>query len=261
MYQKKRHFVNEGFLKIKNFMTSAEKKKIVRVFLAVLEKYIEKKEFSKFRNLKSLENERLHKYLISLRKGKPLIFSNFYDELKLNAELRSIFYSKKFLKIFSYLLNTNISNLYLNGFMFRIDSPIDNKNILEWHQDGSYYEQTYPKFNAMVCWLPVTNNNEYNGTLKFVPNSHKKLIKTKKQKKNASEQFSIKVSDKNKILNLDSSFGDANFLHINIKHKSGINKSNFFRLTIGCRCHDTSKKFNLGREVFVYNKTKKTSLL
>lgn len=200
MYQKKRQFVNKGFLKIENFLSVSEKKKIIKVFLAVLKKYASKVAFEKFKNIKNLNNENLHRFLIELRKNSQSIFSNFYDELNLNANLRSIFYSKKFLKIFSYLLNTKESNLYLNGFMFRLDSPIDNRNSLEWHQDGAYYEQTYPNFNALVCWLPVSNNSENNGTLNFIDKSHKKFIKTKKtKKKNKSEQFKIKIPKNSKV--------------------------------------------------------------
>ena len=208
----------------------------------------------------NIENIYLHKKLINFRKEEPKKFSSFYDELQLNASFRSIFYGKKFLKLFSKILNVKEEFLFINGTMFRLDAPNDKRNTLDWHQDSAYYEQTYPTYNAAVCWLAVTNNNCKNGTLKFVLKSHNRFIKTKSKKRDNlySEQFNCSISKDEKKLIKDfiSSFGDIGIFHMNLKHKSGKNISKKFRLTIGCRFHDTSKNFNVGKEMYYFNKSK-----
>ena len=106
----------------------------------------------------------------------------------------------------------------------------------------------------------VTNNNCKNGTLKFVLKSHNRFIKTKSKKRDNlySEQFNCSISKDEKKLIKDfiSSFGDIGIFHMNLKHRSGKNISKKFRLTIGCRFHDTSKNFNVGKEMYYFNKSK-----
>ena len=50
------------------------------------------------------------------------------------------------------------NSIFINGFMFRLDAPHDGRNALGWHQDSSYYQMSYPKFNSGFCWIPLTNN-------------------------------------------------------------------------------------------------------
>ena len=83
--------------------------------------------------------------------------------------------------------------------------------------------------------------------------------KSSKYKKLNSQQFKItkKVS---KVETLESLFGDVSIFHMNIKHRSGLNISSKIRMTIGCRFHEFNKKFNIGKEVYIFNKSKKTTL-
>ena len=148
--------------------------------------------------------------------------------------------------------------------MIRLDGPLDKKNTLDWHQDGPYYEQTYPEFNACVCWLPITKNNEENGTLRFISRTHMEYKKSTKQKfgPEYSTQFknSPTKSEEDRIQNFEGDFGDMGSLHMNLKHASGKNISSKFRITLGCRFHDTSSIFNLGQELYFYKDSKSTSL-
>lgn len=248
-------FEDNGYSKVTSFLSKKNKTQIFELFKSCTKKYI------KFDKFKDFENLELHKKLIQLRKKDYKKFGDFYDFLNLNSSLRSIFYQEKFIKKFAKLLKTNRDNIFINGFMFRMDAPNDNRNILNWHQDSLYYQMTYPEQNAGVCWIAITKNSNKNGTLIFIPRSHKKLIETKSNKKNShsSEQFKIKISSKEKKIakNFNSDFGDSGFFHLNIKHKSGKNISKKIRMVIGCRFHDMKKKFNIGKEIYYFNKTKK----
>ena len=160
----------------------------------------------------------------------------------------------------------NENRIFLNGFMFRFDTPFDQRNSLGWHQDSHYYMQTYPKFNAGVCWLGITKNTDRNGTLVYIPKSNKKFGKNVSQlKKNkfSSETLRINIKKKEELNSrtLDTNFGDVLLMHMNTKHRSGINTSDKVRMTLGIRFHDMSKEFHSGKELYFYNKTNKKNLI
>lgn len=252
-----KNYKKNGFIKINSFLNLKEKKLILKASYFTFKKFITIKKYSTF------EDQKLHNKLISFRKTNPKKFGSMYDMLNLNSSIRSIFFQKKFQKIFSKLLNIPQEEIFLNGFMFRLDVPNDKRNSLDWHQDSSYYEMTYPNYNAGVCWISLTNNSINNGTLQFISKSHKDgYLKTslKKNSKLSSEQYKINISKEDKIEHLISEFGDASFFHMNIKHKSGLNKSKKVRFTLGCRFHAISKSFNIGKEIFIYNKSNKPKL-
>ena len=245
----------DGFLNIRNFLSKSEKKDIIDVIYQTFSPHIEIADKKKF----SVENDQFHKELISLRKKNPKKFGEIYDKLKLNAKLRSIFYKKKMLKIFSKILKNKIENIFLNGFMLRFDAPNDKRNNLDWHQDSSYYAMTYPKMNAGVCWIAITFNSKKNGTIQYIPKSNWTIEKSFRLNKNgnytsAQNTIKIKKNELQKKRNLTLSFGDVSFLHMNLKHRSGVNNSQKFRITLGCRFHDMDLDFNSGKEVYVFNK-------
>jgi ectoine hydroxylase-related dioxygenase (phytanoyl-CoA dioxygenase family) len=124
---------------------------------------------------------------------------------------------------------------------------------------------SYPEFNSGVCWIPLTNNSEKNGSLIFVTSNNPRFIKkTKSFKKDDlnSEQYTTTLTsdEKKRIKNLTVSLGDAAFFNMNIKHRSGINSSKKIRITIGCRFHDMKKSFNVGKEIYFFNKNLKSKL-
>ena len=253
-------FDKNGYLIFKNFLSAAEKKIIFKAFFETLSKYLK---ISKSSSSMNFNNTSLHNKLINFRKKNPKKFGDMYDELNLNASFRSIFYSRKFIKMFSKILKTKKELLIINGFSFRLDAPFDKRNVLEWHTDAPYYEQTNPYYNAGVCWVALTNNSFENGTVKFIPGSNKSKVDSKNLKftrksKQAEGIIKTQVNKKEEkiVRDLDVFFGDVGIFHMNLKHKSGKNISRKLRLTLICRFHDTSKKINIGKEMYIYNKTK-----
>ena len=252
-------YKDSGHYLKKNFLSIVEKKYILKICNSIFPEYIS------LDNVQSFEDLKLHKKLIDLRNNYPKKFGEMYDKFILSSSLRKIFYNHKFINIFAKLLNSKPSNIFINGYMFRFDAPYDKRNSLNWHQDSPYYQMTYPKYNAGVCWLSITKNSIKNGSLNFIPESHKKgFVKASntKSKKFTSEQFTLKVgsSSKDKIKIMNASFGDAAFFDMNLQHKSGINKSSKIRMTIGCRFHDMNNEFNYGKEKFIFDKTSKSTL-
>ena len=247
-------FNKKGYLTERDFLNKNEKKIINDVISEIYSEYflVRRKNFS-------VESQVFHDNLLKLRLENPFEFGKIYDQFKLNAKLRSIFYSSKFIKKFSKILDVPTEKIFINGFMLRLDAPNDKRNKLDWHQDTPYYKMTYPKMNAGVCWLAITKNSKNNGTLVFIPNSHEKYIsnvKSSKKNKFSSENFKLLISKKEleNVKNLNQSFGDASFLHMNLKHRSGTNFSKKFRITLACRFHAMEDGFNVGHEIYNYNK-------
>ncbi len=250
-------FKKNGFFLKKSFLSKNEIKKINCLLYDVASKYI------KINKFKDFDDPNLHKKLIIFRKNNPKLFGEMYDNLNLNSQLRSIFFSEKFLSFFSKILNTSKNLIYVNGFMLRLDAPKDTRNSLDWHQDSSYYEMSHPEYNAGVCWISLTNNDKENGSLVFIPKSHLQnfhKVKSIKKSNLYSQQFTLKVNNLENVSQLKSKTGDAAIFHMNIKHKSGVNNSNRIRMVLGCRFHDMKKKFNSGKEIYFFNKTNKPYL-
>ena len=250
---------DNGFLLLKNVLNDTEKKIIVKAFYQVLSKYLK---IGKNHSNLNFSDTSLHDKLIDFRKKNPKKFGDLYHELPLNASLRSIFYSKKFINLFSKILKTKKEFIVLTNFIFRLDGPFDKRNVGSWHLDSHFNEQTHPIYNAGFCWMPLTNSSSDNGTLKFIPGSNKSKVNAKNLKftrksKRSGAEIVIQVSEKEKKLTKDvnASFGDLGIFHIKLKHRSGKNISKKFRLTLICRFHDTSKKLNVYKELYIYNKT------
>lgn len=257
------NFNKNGILIKKNFLKKKQKDLVKMVFREYFRKicypHLEKNNFN-------IEDAEIQKKIIKYRAKFSKKFGTIYDDLKLNANLRSIFYDKLFIDLFANILGVNESRVFLNGFMFRFDAPFDQRNTLNWHQDSAYYQQTYPKFNAGVCWLGLTKNTEKNGTLVYIPKSNKNFVKNlSRSKKNKfhSELLRIKITKKEdlKTRNANTNFGDALIMHMNTKHRSGINTSGKIRMTLGVRFHDMSKGFHSGKELYFYNKINKPKLI
>ncbi len=262
-------FYKEGHFTLKKFLKEKEKKMITKTFFKILSKYININKDLKKINFKT---DIINKKIINFRKKNPKLFSDFYDELCLNSSLKSIFFSERFFNLFAKILKTQKEYIYVNGFMLRLDSPNDTRNSVDWHIDSFFFEQTSPHFNSAVCQLPLTDFNNFNGSIEFIPKSQHKIFKSKTLKKDSlifkrksklsTYSATIPVSEKEKeeAQFLNASFGDASFIHVNLKHRTFKNNSKKMRLSLICRFHDSSKKFNIGKEFYIYNKTGKKTL-
>ena len=244
----------------KNFLNTSDKNELTELFFDSFKNSLPSK-FSKKKSL--LEDEEFHKALINFRKKNPKKFGKLYDLFKLKAQVKSFFFKRKFLILFSKILNIEIKNLYISGIMLRMDAPEDKKNTLDWHQDSAYYHINYPKFNSYVAYVPLVKNTSENGTVQYIPKSNKRLLNHKKIKiKKNVIKHAIKPSksELKKIKNFDINFGDVGVFHTNLKHRSGTNISKKIRLNLLCRFYDMSKSFNEGSERYVFKSSGKSFL-
>jgi ectoine hydroxylase-related dioxygenase (phytanoyl-CoA dioxygenase family) len=245
-------FVADGACHIDNFLDDDTKELVKEIIFESFKNDLKLKQTNSF----DIEDDTFHQKLLNLRVEHPQRFDEIYLNMHLNARFRSIFINDKMLNIFAEATRVSKNSLFVNGFMLRLDAPLDKRNTLDWHQDSSYYRMSYPYFNSGVCWMSVTKNTFDNGALIYVPNSHSTFLNTSiESDTEASRQLPISISNK-ELKNskyLEQEFGDISLLHMNLKHRSGINTSNKFRITMGCRFHAIDKAFNNGKEVFKYS--------
>ena len=169
---------------------------LFETFIEILNKYLRKNKFNELdKNVPASWNDQLvHKSLLELRTKSPSDFGDFYNTINLSASLHRIFFNEELIEVVSQLLYTSNNNLCLTDFMMRIDSPIDCRNPLNWHEDSSYYLKNKSGLNGLTCWIPMHEVNSNNGTLQFLKGTHKLgNIKTESSdhKEHFSQQFEI----------------------------------------------------------------------
>lgn len=168
--------------------------------------------------------------------------------------------SEKVTNVVEKLLKTDKKILGATAIQLRMDSPIDNRNKLNWHQDSAFFKQNINGNNAMSTWMPLQKTNFDTGPLEFLEKSHKQgslRFKHKKVKKYETVQKEVdsKLIDKFNLKQFELDIGDIIFLNFDTIHRSGVNKSNIFRIVAICRYHKMSlNDFNAGLNIYRYNK-------
>lgn len=251
-------YCKDGMLIKKNYFPINDTSSLFHAFVNILNKYLEING-SPLIDLSSSNwnDESLHNILKNLRTTDPITFGNFYNAMKINVELHRIFYNQKIMRQVAELLNVPETGLCISGQMLRIDSPVDKRNSLAWHQDSSYYLQNKSSKNGLVCWVPMMDVDFHNGTLQYLKGSHNEgLLSAKSSGKGdlVSEQFKIedKVISKYTILDAKMQFGDVGFFTMDMIHRSGSNQSKKFRIVAGARYHNMlAHDFRVGE--FKYN--------
>ncbi len=246
-------FKKKGYLLIKNVFNKKDFFEIRKTILEVSKKFTNSKT-----NYKSVEDIFFHKHLIKLRKN-PKKFALFFDTLQTSASLINFWTNKKIISIIERIMQCEKEFISATDMLLRIDSPIDDRNKLDWHQDSSYFKQNNSGYNGLNCWAPLTKLKFEMGPLEFLENSHKLgCIKVKKIRKgkfgSLQRKIPEKITNKFKIKKYEMKPGDILFLNMDTLHRSGTNISNFFRMTSICRYHNAkSKDFNPGLNIYRYS--------
>ena len=182
---------------------------------------------------------------MNFRKKNPKIFSYYYDLVQSNIILKKITTNNKILNNISKLLKISINSISHSNVMVRMDGPEDSRNTYDWHQERSYY-QINNKYGGIFVWIALVDINEKIGPLELIPSSHKYgFIKPiPKKKKLGSLQNKVPINyikeNKDNIVSVKIKAGDAIFCDMNTFHKSGLNKSGLFRLSLISRFHDSN---------------------
>ena len=256
-----------GYIVVKNILERSDFKNLENSVTTNAIKYIKKKI-----KINSLDNLIFNNELIKLRKKNKKKFAHFYDTLQNSAALYQLWTNNKILKIIEKLMECKSTLICAADFQLRMDSPIDARNTLKWHQDSAYFKQNNSGYNALSCWAPLINLTYNMGPLEFLEKSHKLgcLKSTNKRHDTAkilspytgkfeTEQRELpkKITQEFKLKKFELELGDMLFLNFDTIHRSGINCSKIFRMSTLCRYHKmTSNDFNPGLTLYRYSDKK-----
>jgi len=254
----KDNYLNDGVIKI-NLVTEDMSAPLFETFIDILNKYLRKNKFNQLDEnvLVGWDDQLLHAALLELRTTSPTDFGHFYNTINLSASLHKIFYGEELLEVVAQLLDTPSTNLCLTGLMMRVDSPVDRRNSLNWHQDSSYYLQNANGKNGLVCWAPMHEVNRNNGTLQFLKGSHKlgnvKVESSTKERFSEQREIDDSIARNFEKNDLVANLGDVFFLSMDIIHRSGVNQSDQFRVVAGARYHNMYvSDFHTGELRYIY---------
>ena len=123
---------------------------------------------------------------------------------------------------------------------------------IPWHQDGTYWP-IEPKATCSV-WIAITDVDENNGCMKFIPKSHKLGVLPHLQEDKVTDEGELKGSldlkideksfDKNKAVNCIIKKGQASFHDTYLLHSSNANFSENSRKALVIRYMPSSSLFD-----------------
>jgi ectoine hydroxylase-related dioxygenase (phytanoyl-CoA dioxygenase family) len=239
-------FFYDGYVVVKNILTKNDINLVKNFSSEILN------DFSKYTKIKYLDykcwdDPKFTIKIMKFRKNYRELFSFFYDTIQSNIVLKQICSKNNIVKKIKQILGISSNKISHSNVILRIDGPDDPRNIYDWHQERSYYPMNEDG-NGMVVWIPLVNIEEKIGPLHAAIGSHKEgflrpnIIKKKgfSTQKKVPKQYLKKYQNKLTAIKLNA--GDAIFMHMNTFHRSGMNASNLFRLSIVSRYHDASKK-------------------
>lgn len=254
--KKYRNFLNKnGYLIITNVLNKKDFENIKKLILNTAKIHINFKK----KKISGLDDPHFNKELIKLRKKNKKIFAYFFDTLQTSIASYQLWTNTKIMKIVKKIMACEIDTISATDFLIRIDSPIDKRNKLEWHQDSAYFRQNNKGYNGLNCWTPLTKLPFNMGPLEFLVKSHKLgLVKAKKERPGKFRSLQRKIDHKLiknlKIKKFELNLGDFIFLNMDTVHRSGENSSKIFRMSSICRYHKTnSRDFNPGLNIYKYS--------
>ena len=194
------------------------------------------------------DNEKLvNQVMIQVKKNNPISASWIYETINNSNVFKKFIYNLELESIVSKLIDTDdVNNIGTVSPALRIDIPHDEKNIRDWHQDGSYFLDNVNGNNSLVVWISLGTSNKENGGVIICPKSHlEKKFKSEYKKPEIlkSEQHIAPQSivEKYNQIHLTTTKGDVAFIQMNTIHKSGYNSSNVVRYTAQIRFTNIKK--------------------
>ncbi|EJF06726.1 protein involved in biosynthesis of mitomycin antibiotics/polyketide fumonisin [Thiovulum sp. ES] len=193
-----------------------------------------------------ISKEKLFNELIpKLYFEKPKIASKLYDNLNDLPIFKKLLLEEEILNKVSEILNTEESSLITTHFQFFIHIPHEEKHLLGWHQDSSYYKD-FDSNNSLVCWIPINDTDKFNGGISAIPKSHKAgelehiknefgTHKAQEKEKKGLVYIPQEAFNRENSIDLKTKKGDIAFFDFNLIHKSIVTKSNTTRYTVLAR--------------------------
>ena len=238
-------YTKNGFAIVRNIVPTQRINSLIENIFKLFCKY--SKDFQDLKNLERPWNTELfHKKFIEFRKKDPESFGAIYDSLKPSTTLTELGTDDKVVDHIAKFLKIEPSDLAISEPMCRLDVPNDKRNVLDWHQERSFFPQNRNGLNGLVCWIPLMDITEEIGPIHISPRSHTEgqLKLSSIGKKDVSYTTQIPVPDefvdKYEDLAVPVNVGDAVFFNMLLFHRSGQNISNKIRSAVQARFHTST---------------------
>jgi ectoine hydroxylase-related dioxygenase (phytanoyl-CoA dioxygenase family) len=217
----KKRFIKNGFVIIKNLLSTKEIKQFENDFIEVYSRILKKK----------LNKENLHKIIYNKEiNGEYELLYKCYKKFLISSSFKS---SEKKFSTFSKKIFRKNFKLLKTGVAIGIKNS--NRTAYNWHQEQTYFNKLQ---NTLHYQFPIFNScHKKNGTMSVLARSH--LMGNIKQVKNIkySEKSintylptdirKIKKRFKEKFIKMN--LGDVCLFHENIIHKTNKNYTNKIR--------------------------------
>ena len=231
-------FENEGFVYLPSFYDLENEilpiqKDIYQLISILIKNYnlsIEQETFS---------SQTFDSGLNELLKNHRELVSTIYDAVKKIPSYMKFACSQKNEEIAKMLLKTKFVGFANRGFGIRMDNPLEDKFLTQWHQD--YVSQLCAK-NGIVLWSPLRDVTSEMGPVEFCPSSHKEGVF--RVLKDGDGSYGLKIKNENEIISKYNSIipevksGDLVILNYLVLHRSTPNRSKFTRWAMISRYFD-----------------------
>jgi hypothetical protein len=234
-------FSREGFLIAKRVFDESDLNQILPTVLEVFREY---SPGSLDKDYRSWNDSNLHTDMIGLREHHPEQFSSVFQSINQCLILTSFLCGRRLEGLVERLLGDPWGTICLRAPGIRIDTPNDERVGYDWHQDSAYSEINLSGKNSLVCWVPMQHVDKENGSLIVCPQSHslgRIMVKPTRESSLHAEQRKVPAEYVNRFpaVSVEADFGDAVFVHGDLIHKSGTNRSDRIRFTVVGRYHRT----------------------
>ncbi len=229
-----------GYLIIKDVVPESLHLDLLKAVISLLLKYRPHLGFLKL--VHSWDDGQLHQAIIQFRNEQPREFGLFYDTMFNSLALQQFYFHESILHRAAALLREEPISLSAASFVLRMDVPEDTRNVLNWHQDSSYFQPAQSGSNGLVAWAPLLDVTMENGTVIVCKGSHKEgriPIPAEYQGQGYSHQFtvSLKYVEKYPLIDVVANKRDLVFFNMDIIHRSGRNTSQKVRFSSLGRYH------------------------
>ena len=237
--KKHRNFLKKnGYLVVKNVLNKKDFESMESLILNTAKIYINFKK----KKISRLDDPDFNKELIKLRKKSKKKFAYFFDTLQTSIASYQLWTNTKIMKIVKKIMACEIDTISATDLLVRIDSPIDSRNKLEWHQDSAYLVEGAEKTIQPAAWIPFLDVNKKNGCMQVVKGGHKsgKIFKHKLESKaGIKDSWYLYIDDaeikQDDIITCEMKKGSILFLHQLVPHRSLENYSDEVRWSVDLR--------------------------
>lgn len=223
-----------GYVKLKNFFSKSDIKKIQKDFFFLSEKLYQKHYDPNCK--KYLNKDGFDAYCVESLVENNTFNSKFYEVCKKLNSFHQLFYKKKITKMMEKVFNKKNYGILNRGYGFRFDYPSDKTFLTQLHQD---YTSNLGSPKGYVLITPLKDIKTNMGPIRFYPGSHEngivKIRVNKMKNLRKSRQYEAVIDNKKFLKNpelVEANERDliiADFLTL---HESTYNSSSNIRFTM-----------------------------